>query len=265
MVFGIGVDCQTIFSKAGSCAYALETGAPQVSSDGGELSINLCWGAGVFFGVMIAGGVTGAHLNPAVSVTMALRKELEWSMVLPYFFAQFLGAFVASAVMFLNYSPAMYHYARKCCDGTDSPFYDGCREDTAHAWTSFPQRYESVGYGFADQLIGTAILLGGISAIIDAKQRRPHPPAGPFTVAASVGALVVAIGMSMGYNAGYPINPARDFGPRVFCWMAGWGDYVFKAGDMWWWVPIVAPLLGGPLGSLTYWSFVEVWLPQDAP
>lgn len=190
MVFGIGVDCQTIFSKAGSCAYALETGAPQVSSDGGELSINLCWGAGVFFGVMIAGGVTGAHLNPAVvsarfglgsanqqthpapysqipslhtptsrqptlprqSVTMALRKELEWSMVLPYFFAQFLGAFVASAVMFLNYSPAMYHYARKCCDGTDSPFYDGCREDTAHAWTSFPQRYESVGYGFADQV-----------------------------------------------------------------------------------------------------------------
>ena len=62
MLFGIGVDCQTIFSRAGSCAYAAETGAPQVSSDGGELSINLCWGAGVFFGVMIAGGVTGAHL-----------------------------------------------------------------------------------------------------------------------------------------------------------------------------------------------------------
>ena len=67
----------------------------------------------------------------------------------------------------------------------------------------------------------------------------------------------------MGLNAGYPINPARDFGPRVFCWLAGWGDYVFKAGDMWWWVPIVAPLLGGPLGSLAYWSCVEAWLPRD--
>ena len=125
--------------------------------------------------------------NPAVSLTMALRKELEWSMLAPYWFAQFIGAFVASAVMFLNYSAAMYHYARHCCADTDSPFGDGCREDTAHAWTSFPQRYESVGYGFVDQMVGTAVLLGGICAIIDAEQRRPSPPAGPFTVAASVG------------------------------------------------------------------------------
>jgi glycerol uptake facilitator-like aquaporin len=67
-----------------------------------------------------------------------------------------------------------------------------------------------------------------------------------------VGALVVLIGMTFGYNAGYAINPARDLGPRLFTWMAGWGSEVFRAGHGWWWVPIVGPLLGGVLGGFVY-------------
>jgi glycerol uptake facilitator-like aquaporin len=71
-----------------------------------------------------------------------------------------------------------------------------------------------------------------------------------------VGALVVLIGMTFGYNSGYAINPARDFGPRLFTAMAGWGMAVFQAGNHWWWVPIVGPLAGGVLGGFLYEFFI---------
>jgi glycerol uptake facilitator-like aquaporin len=87
----------------------------------------------------------------------------------------------------------------------------------------------------------------GIFAIGDRRN------AGPATLGpVLVGALVVAIGMTFGFNAGYAINPARDLGPRFFTYLAGWGSEVFRAGGGWWWVPIVAPCLGGLLGGLIY-------------
>jgi glycerol uptake facilitator-like aquaporin len=88
----------------------------------------------------------------------------------------------------------------------------------------------------------------GVHAITD--QRNAGPPA--WLAAPLLGALVVAIGVAFGFNAGYAINPARDFGPRLFTAVAGWGGGVFTAGNGWWWVPIVGPLVGGPLGTWFY-------------
>ena len=81
----------------------------------------------------------------------------------------------------------------------------------------------------------------------------PHnPPLAPGLGPIAVGLLVAVIGMAYGLNAGYAINPARDFGPRLFTALAGWGGEVFNAGKGWWWVPIAGPMIGGPLGGFIY-------------
>ena len=106
--------------------------------------------------------------------------------------------------------------------------------------------------GLVDQIVGTALLVGVIFAIGDSRNLNPPSWLGPL----AVGALVVLIGMTFGYNCGYAINPARDLGPRLFTAVAGWGSEVFRANDGWWWVPIVGPLVGGVLGGLIYESFI---------
>jgi glycerol uptake facilitator-like aquaporin len=75
--------------------------------------------------------------------------------------------------------------------------------------------------------------------------------------------LVTVIGMSFGFNAGYAINPARDLGPRLFTAVAGWGADVFRAGNYWFWVPIVGPIVGGVLGAYTYDLLIGRFLPES--
>ena len=104
------------------------------------------------------------------------------------------------------------------------------------------------GVAIAEASGGTALLVAGIFAITDS--RNSPAPAGLAPVV--VGLLVVLIGATFGFNAGYAINPARDFGPRLFTFVAGWGGEVFRAGNQWWWVPIVAPCVGGVAGGWIY-------------
>src|SRR5690606_32152306 len=102
--------------------------------------------------------------------------------------------------------------------------------------------------GLVDQIVGTALLMVGVLAMTD--QRNSAPPG--WLAAPLIGALVVAIGVAFGFNAGYAINPARDLGPRLFTAVAGWGGGVFSAGNGWWWVPIAGPVAGGVLGAIAY-------------
>jgi MIP family channel proteins len=162
--------------------------------------------------------------------------------VLPYSLAQTTGAFLASAVVFIT-----YHEALGAFDG-------GVRQvlgpqGTAGIFATYPQPFLSTfPGGFIDQVVGTALLVGVILGITDT--RNSPAPAGLTPVI--VGLLVVLIGVTFGFNAGYAINPARDFGPRLFTFVAGWGSEVFRAGNHWWWVPIVAPCVGGVMGGWVY-------------
>ena len=231
IVFGTAVVAQVVLSGG---------------SSGGYLSINLAWGLAVAMGVHVAGGVSGAHLNPAVTLALAVHRQFSWRKVLPYCAAQTAGAFAASAVTFLTYREALERF-----DG-------GVRQvlgpkGTAGIWATYPKDFLSVvPGGLVDQIVGTALLLLVIFALSDARNLAPPAGLGPFLV----GALVVLIGMTFGFNAGYAINPARDLGPRLFTAMAGWGGEVFRAGGHWWWVPIVGPLIGGVLGGAIYDFFV---------
>jgi MIP family channel proteins len=227
IVFGCGVVAQVVLSKGAAGSY---------------LSINLAWGIAVTMGCYVAAGVTGAHLNPAVTLALAVHRRFAWGKVLPYAAAQVAGAFVASAVVF-----ATYHEALTAFDGGIRQVLGA--QGTAGIWATYPQPFLSVfPGGFVDQVVGTALLVGVILGITDS--RNSPAPAGVAPVI--VGLLVVAIGASFGFNAGYAINPARDFGPRLFTAIAGWGSAVFTEGNHWWWVPIVAPCVGAVVGGLVY-------------
>jgi glycerol uptake facilitator-like aquaporin len=108
--------------------------------------------------------------------------------------------------------------------------------------------------------VGTALLLLCIFALTDAQNRSPAANLAPLLI----GSVVLVIGMTFGYNSGYAINPARDLGPRLFTFLAGWGAEVFRAGSYWWWVPIIGPLIGGVLGGWIYDLLIARWHPPEA-
>lgn len=235
IVFGVGVVAQTVLSKGAA---------------GSTLSINIAWGLAVAMGCYVAAGVTGAHLNPAVTVALAVHRRFPWNKVAWYSLAQIAGAFVASVVVYVT-----YHEALTAFDGGTR--YVTGPLGTAGIWATYPQPFLSTfPGGFIDQVVGTALLVGVILGITDS--RNSPPPAGLAPVV--VGLLVVLIGATFGFNSGYAINPARDFGPRLFTFFAGWGSEVFRAGNNWWWVPIVAPCVGGVLGGWVYDFCVGRWL-----
>ena len=130
---------------------------------------------------------------------------------------------------------------------------------TAGILATYPQPWLSTFGGLIDQIVGTAAAGAGV---LFAHRRLAQQPPAPTSAPIIVGLLVVAIGMTYGLNAGYAINPARDFGPRLFTALAGWGGEVFNAGNGWWWVPIAGPMIGGPLGGLVYDALIGKWHPH---
>jgi len=218
---------------------------------GSALSIHLSWGLGVTLGIYASAGVSGAHLNPAVTLAFAALRGFPWRKVPAYVVAQTLGAFAGAAVTLVTYREAF------------TAFDGGVRQvagekATAGIFATYPQPFLSLPGGFVDQVVGTALLLLVIFAFGDRRNAAPAS-GGPVLV----GALVVAIGMTFGFNAGYAINPARDLGPRVLTALAGWGSEVFRAGSGWWWVPIVAPCLGALLGGFLYDTLVTRHHPPE--
>jgi glycerol uptake facilitator protein len=218
---------------------------PAETIHGGYTNITLGWGLGVTMGIYIAGRISGAHLNPAVTLALAVFRRFPWSKVLPYSGAQTAGAFVAAALVYCNYLPAFHQV-------------DPGLERTASVFTTFPAFPDLPQAGFLDQLIGTALLLLLIFAITD---ERNMPP-GANLSALMIGLVVVAIGMSFGAMHGYAINPARDFGPRLFTVVAGFRNNGITDGSRVWWIPIAASLLGGLIGAAIYDLGVRRFLPH---
>jgi glycerol uptake facilitator protein len=222
------------------------------AATGDHDSIAWAWGLGVMLGVYTAGRMTGAHLNPAVTITLALFRGFPWRKVAPYAFAQFLGAFVAALIVRWNYNDALVRFDPGLTIKSQGVFStlpgNGSTELGIGVWG-----------GLLDQIIGTAILLFVIFAIIDLRNTSPGVNLAPLMV----GLLVVAIGMAWGALAGYAINPARDFGPRLASALTGYGGGAFKDqfGDYYFWVPIVGPIIGGAIGGALYDLLIGRFLP----
>jgi glycerol uptake facilitator len=201
---------------------------------GGYTNITIAWGLAVTMGIYIAGKISGAHLNPAVTLAMALFRGFSWKKVVPYTLAQTAGAFVAAGIVFWDYHPAFMKA-------------DPGLTHTANVFTTFPAFPAIPSAGLLDQTIGTALLLLMIFAIID-ERNQPVGPLAPLLI----GLVVVVIGMSFGGMHGYAINPARDFGPRLFTVVAGFRNNGLTDGVRDWWVPVLGPLLGGVIGGAVW-------------
>ena len=221
MMFGTGVVAMTVlFGK----------GLPGEVVNGGYTNITIAWGIAVTMGIYVSSKWSGGHLNPAVTVSLALFRGFSWKMVGPYILAQVAGAFCASALVFWNYRPAFQAF-------------DPGLTKTAGVFTTFPAFPDQLSAGLLDQVIGTALLMFMVLAIGEHVTEM-----GPILV----GLLVIAIGMAFGGMHGYAINPARDFGPRLFTAVAGFQNNGLTNGAPVFWVPIVGPIVGGILGSAVF-------------
>src|SRR5258708_5840424 len=166
---------------------------------GGYTNITLGWGLAVTMGIYVAGKISGAHLNPAVTLALAVFRGFPWHKVLPYSIAQTAGAFVAAALVYRNYLPAFHEV-------------DPQLETTAGVFTTFPAFPALLQAGFLDQVIGTGLLLLLIFAITDEFNSPPGANMAPLMI----GLVVVAIGMSFEGMHGYAINPPTHFAPILF-------------------------------------------------
>lgn len=195
----------------------------------GWMVITSGWGLAVAVAVYAVGSISGAHLNPAVTVSLACAGDFAWNLVPMYIIAQLLGAFAGAVVVWLQYLP---HWKE-----TQDPA-------TKLAVFSTGPAIRKTYANLLSEIVGTFILMFGLSAIGANKFSDGLNPL-------IVGAFIVAIGLSLGATTGYAINPARDLGPRIAHFLlpiAGKGSSDWSYA----WIPVVGPLLGGILGTLLY-------------
>ncbi|KAF1389025.1 hypothetical protein PFLUV_G00069170 [Perca fluviatilis] len=217
--------------------------AQLVLSDGTHgmfLTVNFAFGFAAILGILVCGQVSGGHLNPAVTFALCLLGRERWRKFPIYFLFQTIGAFFGAAIIFSMYFDALIKHP--------GSFNVTGLNATAGIFATYPGEHLTLLNGFFDQMIGTAALIVCILAIVD-PYNNPIPQG---LEAFTVGFVVLVIGLSMGFNSGYAVNPARDFGPRLFTAMAGWGGEVFTAGNGWFLVPIFAPFFGSFIGAFIY-------------
>jgi glycerol uptake facilitator protein len=189
-----------------------------------------------------------------VTVALAAKRGFAWTKVPGYIVAQVLGAFVAAVVVYFVYQAAIdsYETVNHVTRGTPDSVA------TYSIFATFPAPYFHNVWGpLLDQIVGTALLVGIILAIVDDLGTPVRANLAPYIV----GVLVGAIGLSFGANAGYAINPARDFGPRVFAAIAGYDKIAFPGDygniNSYFWIPIIGPFVGGLLGAYIYDFFIH--------
>jgi len=195
------------------------------------------WGFAVMLGIYVAGAISGAHINPAVTLGLAATGRHPWGKVLPYWLAQVLGAFVAGGILWFVYQGAL----QANIAGGDVALKVG------GVFYTSPKAFVGTFGAFGDEFLGTALLLFLILTIVDARNQPVQGNLNPLII----GLLIVAIGASFGLNTGYAINPARDFGPRLWVALFSGGES-FTQNNYYFWIPIVAPLLGGVVGAFIF-------------
>lgn len=212
----------------------------------------IVWGLAVTLAIYITGAVSGTHANPAVTLALAIHRRFSWSKLPLYVVAQVTGGVLGAALVYLLFSPVIdafneLHHTTRAAGGAAGVFF------TAPGPGITPM------HAFVDEIVLTAILLLGIFAVTD-EFNTSAPMAN--SSALIIGLLVAVIGGVAGNLEGWPINPARDLGPRLFAFLAGWGPSALPAPGDYWWVPIAGPLVGGVTGATAYQLLIRPFLPD---
>ncbi len=199
------------------------------AENAGWIVITSGWGLAVAIAIYAVGSISGAHLNPAVTISLACAGDFAWDKVPVYISGQLTGAFLGAVIVWAHYLP---HWKETKDPGTQLAVF-ATGPAIRKTWANL-----------LSEIIGTAILMFGLSAIGSNKFSEGLTPL-------VIGGFIIAIGLSLGATTGYAINPARDLGPRIAHFLlpiAGKGSSDWSYA----WIPVVGPVLGGVMGSLLY-------------
>ncbi|MEQ9862434.1 aquaporin [Pectobacterium cacticida] len=241
-----------IFFGAG-CVAALKLAGASF----GQWEISIIWGLGVALAIYLTAAISGAHLNPAVTIALWLFACFERRKVVPYILAQIAGAFCTAALVYgLYYNLFVdFEQANNVVRGSTESL------NLASIFSTYPNPHISVIQALLVETVITAILMCLILALTDDGNGIPRGPLAPLLI----GILIAVIGASMGPLTGFALNPARDFGPKLFASLAGWGSIAFTGAREipYFLVPIFGPIIGACLGAFGYRALIGRHLPCD--
>jgi len=247
----LGTMVLTLLGCAGNCQVVLSANAGVAPGPKGEyLSQVIAWACSVSLGAWVASGVTGGHVNPVVTVSLAVFRGFPWRKVPGYVLGQLIGAWAGAIIVFGNYFHAI-------------DIVEGGKGErtlkTASLFSTYALDYMTSANCFFDEFIGTFILLLVVFAVTD---KRSGTPAGFVPLIVFI--TFLGVGTSFGMQTGYAINPARDLGPRLMTAMVGYGRQVFNYRSQYWiWSPILGSFCGGLVASFLY--DVLIYLGPESP
>lgn len=221
-------------------------------------TITIGWAFAVIVAVYIAGGVSGAHINPAVTIALAVKRDFPWSKVLPYIAAQMVGAFVGALGVYLVYMEGLQAAGMPNVWSTGpGSVFGNSFWGAAGSYAEGATGVYSIFNASIAEFFGTMVLLWGVLASGDERNLGLKNNMGPFLV----GFTVLAVGLSLGGPSGYSINPARDLGPRIFGTLVG--TQGLWDGLYWLIPPVLVPAIAGAVGVFLYDWFISPFLPGE--
>ncbi|KAL4782619.1 aquaporin-like protein [Aspergillus varians] len=230
----------TLAMTLGLCA-GLSTYSSQ-NQAGSFPSLAAAWGFAFMTAIYVAGGISGGHLNPAITISLSVWRGFPARRCITYTLAQVLGAITASGIAYAIYHDSIVHIAAM----NNVPQSESAARE---AMVTLPKEWVHPVSAFFSEFIGSAILVGVIMALGD----DTNAPPGAGMQAFIIGLVITVLILALGYNTGGCFNPARDFGGRLVTVMAGWGGHMFGEGHVWWvWGPWVADIVGGLFGGFLY-------------
>ncbi|QIM62047.1 aquaporin [Pasteurellaceae bacterium Orientalotternb1] len=231
------------------CVAAVKTAGATL----GLWEISIIWGLAVALAVYASAGLSGAHLNPAVTIALWKFASFDGKKILPYILSQVFGAFAAAALVYFMYKDlfAATEVAQNIVRGEGIGL--------AGVFSTYPNPNISVFQAFFVEMVITGALMALILALTDDGNGVPRGPLAPLLI----GLLIATIGGAFGPLTGFAMNPARDFGPKMFAALSGWGDIALTGGLSipYFIVPILGPIIGALIGGFLYTRLIGKNLP----
>ncbi|XP_057370999.1 aquaporin-9-like isoform X2 [Daphnia carinata] len=219
---------------------------------GDYFAVNWGWALGCMLGILVSANVSGGHLNPAVTLALAITRKFKWKKLPIYWLAQYLGALAASATVLGVYYEAIMEGR---VNGEFRIQKNPADPGTAAIFANYPAPYSSSGLCLVEEIVATMIFMLVICATTDKRYSKVPAFLQPFYI----GFGLLSMGLSYGANSGYALNPARDLGPRITSYLGGWGSGVFSFRDYnGFWIFIAGPHIGAILGVCIFELLIKL-------
>lgn len=220
-----------------------------------QWEMSLVWGIGVTIAIYLVGSISGAHLNPAVTISLSIHRGFDKKKVLPYIASQLLGCFTAAALIYFLFNPLLSSF--EATNNIIRASENGIT--TAGIFSTYPNAHISILHAFLIEAFITTILMTVILAVGEEKNsNKPGANLQPVII----GLTIAIIGSAFGTLTGFAMNPARDFGPRLLTLLSGWTN-LGPINTWYFLVPITAPIVGAVLAGYIYDNFIKKYLSND--